>query len=114
MRSYNNNPNNSNNKDNKHNEQKSSEPIMKRPLTLDLNKKINSNALLLSTPDVEKMIIKSPELENFILNTETLQTPSSMQTPSNSQAVFQPSKVSRLKNNNNKNRKDVVHRYVYE
>jgi len=95
MRSYNNNPNNSNNKDNKHNEQKSSEPIMKRPLTLDLNKKINPNALLLSTPDVEKMIIKSPELENFILNTETLQTPSSMQTPSNSQAAFQPSKVSR-------------------
>jgi hypothetical protein len=96
MRNFNNNPNNSNNKDNKQNEQKSSEP-MKRPLTLDLNKKINSNALLLSTPDVEKMIIKSPELENFILNTETLQTPSSMQTPSNSQAVFQPSKVSRQK-----------------
>ncbi|XP_070493537.1 transcription factor Jra [Chironomus tepperi] len=91
MRSYNNNPNNSNNKDNKPNEQKSSEPIMKRPLTLDLNKKINSNALLLSTPDVEKMIIKSPELENFILDTHTLQTPSSMQTPS--QDVFQPSKI---------------------
>lgn len=89
MRNYN------NNKDNKPNEQKPSETIMKRPLTLDLNKKINNNQLLLSTPDVEKMIIKSPELENFILNTETLQTPSSLlQTPSNSQVVFQPPKVS--------------------
>lgn len=87
MRNYNN-----NNKDNKQNDQKASEPIMKRPLTLDLNKKMNTG-LLLSTPDVEKMLIKSPELENFILNTETLQTPSSMQTPSNSQVVFQPPKI---------------------
>lgn len=95
MRSYNNNSNNNSNKDNKQNDQKPSEPIMKRPLTLDLNKKINSNSLLLSTPDVDKMMIKSPEIESFILNTETLQTPSSLQTPSNTQIVFQQPKVSK-------------------
>lgn len=67
--------------------------MMKRPLTLDLNKKVHSGGgsqLLLTTPDVEKMVIKSPELENFILNADTLQTPGQMlQTPSTS-AVFPP------------------------
>lgn len=74
----------------KTNDQKASDNLMKRPLTLDLNKKINNaNSNLLSTPDVDKLIIKSPELENYILNSDTLQTPSSLQTPSNSNNVFQ-------------------------
>ncbi|KAG5668452.1 hypothetical protein PVAND_016392 [Polypedilum vanderplanki] len=67
--------------------------MMKRPLTLDLNKKINTaggSQLLLTTPDVEKMVIKSPELENFILNADTLQTPGQiLPTPSTS-AAFAP------------------------
>lgn len=62
---------------------KSSDNMMKRPLTLDLNKKIvnnNNGPPILSTPDVNLCKLGSPELENFILNTDTLQTPS--QTPS--------------------------------
>lgn len=59
---------------------------MKRPLTLDLNKKAfgghSSDPPILSTPDVNKFKLESPELENYILNTDTLQTPSlSLTTP---------------------------------
>ena len=73
------------NKDNGSNEKP--ENMMKRPLTLDLNKKISSNnGLILSTPDVNLCKLGSPELESFILNTNTLETP----TPS---AIFAPSKV---------------------
>lgn len=63
--------------------------MMKRPLTLDLNKKIvntNNGPPILSTPDVNLCKLGSPELENLILNTDTLQTP----TPS---AMFPSAKV---------------------
>lgn len=78
----------------------SSNNMMKRPLTLDLNKKHaqSGSQLLLTTPDVEKMVIKSPELENFILNADTLQTPGQMlQTPSTA-GVF-PSKITQEQEN---------------
>lgn len=57
---------------------KSNDNMMKRPLTLDLNKKIvnnNNQPPILSTPDVNLCKLGSPELENYILNTDTLQTP---------------------------------------
>jgi len=76
------------NKDNSSN--KPNDNIMKRPLTLDLNKKVvnnNSNPPILSTPDVNLCKLGSPELENYILNTDTLQTP----TPS---GMFPTAKVS--------------------
>ncbi|CRL01667.1 CLUMA_CG014887, isoform A [Clunio marinus] len=76
------------NKDN-NNDTKPNDNMMKRPLTLDLNKKIvNSNGgpPILSTPDVNLCKLGSPELENFILNTDTLQTP----TPS---AIFPTAKI---------------------
>lgn len=78
---------NFNNKDNS--DPKSNDNMMKRPLTLDLNKKIphnNNGPPILSTPDVNLCNLGSPELEKFILNTDTLQTP----TPS---AIFPSAKV---------------------
>lgn len=75
------------NKDN--NNDKPNDNMMKRPLTLDLNKKIvnnNNGPPILSTPDVNLCKLGSPELENYILNTNTLETP----TPS---AIFPSSKV---------------------
>lgn len=65
--------------------------MMKRPLTLDLNKKIvnNNGPPILSTPDVNLCKLGSPELENYILNTNTLDTPA-INTPS---AIFPSSKV---------------------
>lgn len=81
---------NFNNKDNdRSQDQKPGDNMMKRPLTLDLNKKIvnnNNGPPILSTPDVNLCKLGSPELENFILNTDTLQTP----TPS---AIFPTAKV---------------------
>lgn len=80
---------NSYNKDNDHQDPaKPNDNMMKRPLTLDLNKKIvnNNNPPILSTPDVNLCKLGSPELENYILNTDTLQTP----TPS---AIFPSAKV---------------------
>lgn len=81
---------NFNNKDNdRPQDQKASDNMMKRPLTLDLNKKVlnnNNGPPILSTPDVNLCKLGSPELENYILNTDTLQTP----TPS---AIFPTSKV---------------------
>lgn len=67
---------NFNNKDN-NSDPKSSDNMMKRPLTLDLNKKVvnNNGPPILSTPDVNLCKLGSPELENYILNTDTLQTP---------------------------------------
>lgn len=75
------------NKDNGSNEKPDN--MMKRPLTLDLNKKISltNGPPVLSTPDVNKCLA-SPELESFILNTNTLETP----TPS---AIFASSKVNK-------------------
>lgn len=72
-------------KDNSGQQQQKSnnENIMKRPLTLDLNKKAfggNNEPPILSTPDVNKFKLESPELENYLLNGDTLQTPS-LQTP---------------------------------
>jgi len=81
---------NFNNKDNdRSQDQKASDNMMKRPLTLDLNKKVvnNNGPPILSTPDVNLCKLGSPELENFILNTDTLQTP----TPSS--AIFPTSKI---------------------
>jgi len=65
-----------------------SDNMMKRPLTLDLNKKAvtNSGPPILSTPDVNLCKLGSPELENLILNTDTLQTP----TPS---GIFTTAKI---------------------
>ena len=81
---------NFNNKDNDRSQDpKQGDNMMKRPLTLDLNKKIinpNNGPPILSTPDVNLCKLGSPELENFILNTDTLQTP----TPS---AIFPTTKV---------------------
>lgn len=81
---------NFNNKDNdRSQEQNPGDSMMKRPLTLDLNKKVvntNNGPPILSTPDVNLCKLGSPELENFILNTDTLQTP----TPS---AIFPTAKV---------------------
>jgi transcription factor AP-1 len=94
MRSYNNGKDN-----NKSDQQKSTnDNTMKRPLTLDLNKKISNlnNPPVLSTPDVNLCKLASPDLENFILNTDTLQTPSSLPTPSTVQTMLQNSKVSDL------------------
>lgn len=68
---------NFNNKDNDR-DSKPNDNMMKRPLTLDLNKKIannNSGPPILSTPDVNLCKLGSPELENYILNTNTLETP---------------------------------------
>ena len=69
---------NFNNKDNERNP-KQNENMMKRPLTLDLNKKVapsnNGPHQILSTPDVNLCNLGSPELEKYILNTDTLQTP---------------------------------------
>lgn len=80
------------NKNNEREPKSSQDNMMKRPLTLDLNKKVvnNSNGPpILSTPDVNLCKLGSPELENFILNTDTLQTP----TPS---GIFPtPSKVNK-------------------
>lgn len=78
---------NLNNKDNT--DPKASGNIMKRPLTLDLNKKVATSTAppILSTPDVNLCKLGSPELENLILNTDTLQTP----TPS---GIFPTSRVS--------------------
>lgn len=79
---------NINNKDNGSNA-KPNDNMMKRPLTLDLNKKIvpnNNGPPILSTPDVNLCKLGSPELENFILNTNTLETP----TPS---TIFNATKV---------------------
>lgn len=78
---------NSYNKDNDR-DPKQNDNMMKRPLTLDLNKKpVNNNGPpILSTPDVNLCKLGSPELENYILNTDTLQTP----TPS---AIFPSAKV---------------------
>lgn len=76
------------NKDNDR-DSKPNDNMMKRPLTLDLNKKIvntNNGPPILSTPDVNLCKLGSPELENYILNTDTLQTP----TPS---AIFPSAKV---------------------
>lgn len=76
------------NKDN-NNDPKPGDNMMKRPLTLDLNKKIVINGggpQVLSTPDVNLCKLGSPELENYILNTDTLQTP----TPS---TIFPTNKV---------------------
>jgi hypothetical protein len=81
-----------NNKDNSAKPNSNDSNIMKRPLTLDLNKKIVNNIQgppILSTPDVNKFKLESPELESFILNTDALQTP----TPS---GIFPPSAVSIL------------------
>lgn len=79
--------NNFNNKDSDR-DSKQSDNMMKRPLTLDLNKKPSNNngPPILSTPDVNLCKLGSPELENYILNTDTLQTP----TPS---AIFPSAKV---------------------
>jgi hypothetical protein len=69
---------NFNNKDTNNEPNKSNDNMMKRPLTLDLNKKIvnnNNGPPILSTPDVNLCKLGSPELENYILNTDTLQTP---------------------------------------
>jgi transcription factor AP-1 len=66
------------NKNSEREPKSSQDNMMKRPLTLDLNKKVvnNSNGPpILSTPDVNLCKLGSPELENFILNTDTLQTP---------------------------------------
>lgn len=71
---------------------KPNDNMMKRPLTLDLNKKIvnnNNGPPILSTPDVNLCKLGSPELENYILNTDTLQTP----TPSATSAIFPSAKV---------------------
>lgn len=76
------------NKDN-NSDSKPGDNMMKRPLTLDLNKKVVNNSggpPILSTPDVNLCKLGSPELENYILNTDTLQTP----TPS---AIFPTTKV---------------------
>ena len=85
---------NFNNKDNDRESKPNNDNMMKRPLTLDLNKKIvntnNNGPPILSTPDVNLCKLGSPELENFILNTDTLQTP----TPS---AMFPSAKVNSLK-----------------
>jgi hypothetical protein len=81
---------NFNNKDS--NSDKPNDNIMKRPLTLDLNKKIANNSNgppVLSTPDVNRCKLGSPELENYILNTNTLETPA-INTPT---AIFPTSKV---------------------
>lgn len=79
------------NKDNDHQDPaKPNDNMMKRPLTLDLNKKIvnhNNGPPILSTPDVNLCKLGSPELENYILNTNTLETP----TPSS--AIFPSAKV---------------------
>lgn len=83
MRNFNNKDSNNGSND------KPNDNMMKRPLTLDLNKKIvnnNNGPPVLSTPDVNLCKLGSPELENFILNTNTLETP----TPS---AIFPSSKV---------------------
>lgn len=80
---------NLNNKDsNNGSSDKPNENMMKRPLTLDLNKKVvnNNGPPILSTPDVNLCKLGSPELEHYILNTNTLETP----TPS---AIFPSSKV---------------------
>lgn len=68
---------NFNNKDNERDPKPNESQLMKRPLTLDLNKKvvINGGPPVLSTPDVNLCKLGSPELESFMLNTETLQTP---------------------------------------
>lgn len=82
---------NFNNKDNER-DPKPNDNMMKRPLTLDLNKKVvnnNNNPPILSTPDVNLCKLGSPELENYILNTDTLQTP----TPSANNAIFPSAKV---------------------
>lgn len=77
------------NKDNGSNEKPDN--MMKRPLTLDLNKKIplTNGPAVLSTPDVNLCKLGSPELESFMLNTNTLETP----TPS---AIFASSKVNKF------------------
>lgn len=89
---------NFNNKDNDR-DQKPNDNMMKRPLTLDLNKKIVINNSggppILSTPDVNLCKLGSPELENYILNTDTLQTPS-LQTPSGTGIFPQTAKVRTL------------------
>lgn len=83
MRNFtNNNINNSNQNDKTSNDKNKDSNIMKRPLTLDLNKKLINNGVL-STPDVNMCKLASPDLEHFILNTNTLETP----TPS---GIFPP------------------------
>lgn len=66
------------NKDSERDPKPNDSQLMKRPLTLDLNKKIPTHSggpPILSTPDVNLCKLGSPELENYILNTDTLQTP---------------------------------------
>ena len=82
------------NKDNGSNEKPDN--MMKRPLTLDLNKKISltNGPPVLSTPDVNLCKLGSPELESYILNTNTLETP----TPSST--IFASSKVNKSEDPN--------------
>ncbi|CAO1387418.1 unnamed protein product [Diamesa hyperborea] len=69
------------------NTRRTSSDAIKRPssLQIDLNKKfvhLGAGQTVLSTPDLNMCKLGSPELESFILNTDTLQTPTpSLQPP---------------------------------
>jgi len=80
------------NSNNNTNKPSTSDGMMKRPLTLAINKSLHlGNSAVLSTPDLNMCKLGSPELENFILNTDTLQTP----TPS---GIFPPTSKVRAQN----------------
>lgn len=99
MRNFNNSSENKATDSNKNdtNNRKISSDTMKRPssLQIDLNKKfvhLGAGTAVLSTPDLNMCKLGSPELESFILNTDTLQTP----TPSLQPPTIFPTKVSNI------------------
>lgn len=97
MRNFNNSSENKASDSNKNvtNSRRTSSDAIKRPssLQIDLNKKfvhLGAGTAVLSTPDLNMCKLGSPELENYILNTDTLQTP----TPSLQPPTIFPTKVS--------------------